>query len=258
MRHFNSGKYLKLAENAKSDYPFDLTDKPEEAQTFEFVSINSNETDINNFTESEIFKIKVDRLIPSPDKADYICIESRSDSDYMFYEDANFDKKKVMIGNPSKTNLFDTFKFIIPKEEEYLELSLCIDSREYIESFSERLVKSENVIHELKKIKEGISKVYLKIMEFIQNKLKGKIRADNHVGQIVPHRQDMVAKVGILNSIFHLLSLINRNMYENSPYQILEELEISDLDFDGFSNLLEVLLKTIHVSVIRNTTNLVQ
>ena len=258
LRHFNSGRYLKLSDNPGSDYPFDLTDKSEEAETFELVSINSDVKDVNNFTENEIFKMKIyesSHLM----LGNYLSIESRSDSDYMFYEDANFDKKKVVITFPSKTNLTDTFKMIIPKEDEYLELSLCIDSREYIDSFSDRLVKSENVINELKTIKEGISKVLLKIMDFIQNKLMGKIRSDYDVGEIVPHRQEMVAKVGILNNIFYLLSLINRNMYDfDTNDDILETLEISEEDFEGYSDLLEILLRSIHVAVMDNPINLLQ
>ena len=153
----------------------------------------------------------------------------------------------------------DTFKMIIPKEDEYLELSLCIDSREYIDSFSDKLVKSENVINELRTIKEGISKVLLKIMDFIQNKLMGKIRSDYDVGEIVPHRQEMVAKVGILNNIFYLLSLINRNMYDfDADDEILEVLEISEEDFEGYSDLLEILLRAIHVAVMDNPINLLQ
>lgn len=258
LRHFNSGRYLKLSDNPGSDYPFDLTDKSEEAETFELVSINSEMKDVNNFTENEIFKMKIDGATHLL-LGNYLSIESRSDSDYMFYEDANFDKKKVVITFPSKTNLTDTFKMIIPKEDEYLELSLCIDSREYIDSFSDRLVKSENVINELKTIKEGISKVLLKIMDFIQNKLMGKIRSDYDVGEIVPHRQEMVAKVGILNNIFYLLSLINRNMYDfDTNDDILETLEISEEDFEGYSDLLEILLRSIHVAVMDNPINLLQ
>ena len=91
LRHFNSGKYLKLSNAPGSEYPFDLTDKSEEAETFEFLSINSDEKDISNFTENEIFKIRIEganALMLN----NYLSIESRSDSDYMFYEDANFDK----------------------------------------------------------------------------------------------------------------------------------------------------------------------
>ena len=258
LRHFNSGKYLKLSNAPGSEYPFDLTDKSEEAETFELLSINSDEKDVSNFTENEIFKIRIEGA-NALSLNNYLSIESRSDSDYMFYEDANFDKKKSRISQPSKTNLVDTFKMIIPKEDEYLELSLCIDSREYIDSFSDRLVKSENVINELKTIKEGISKVLFKIMDFIQNKLMGKIRSDYDVGEIVPHRQEMVAKVGILNNFFYLLSLINRNMYNfDTNDEILEVLEISEEDFEGYSDLLEILLRAIHVAVMDNPINLLQ
>lgn len=189
----------------------------------------------------------------------FLCIESNEETDALFFEESNFNKKKVVATHPNNTNTYDAFKIIIPKEEEYLELSLCIDSREYIESFITRLESSSQVMHTLELIKEGISKVFISLLEFMQNKLKGKIRVEYGFGEIVLHRQEMVAKVGILNHIFTLLDLINQNIatFEDKD-DILEVLEISPEDFSGFENLLEVIIKTIHISSLNNSNNIIQ
>jgi hypothetical protein len=258
LRHYNTGNYLALAENLESEFPFDLTPDQEKARTFEVQPINSANKDINCMWESDIFKIKIELPGLSTDR-EYITIETWEESDYIFDEGANFNKKKIVRSTQSPTNLNDTFKFIIPKEEEYLELSLCIDSRSYIEAFIGKLKKNEDVLEKLNRFKEGLAKVLLKIMDFEQNKLRGKIRVDYGFGEIVPHRREMVAKVGILNYIFQLLSLIEGNMHTKTDVEeVLVMLEISPEDFEGFSNLLEILLKVLHLSVMNNPTNLTQ
>ena len=99
-------------------------------------------------------------------------------------------------------------KLLFQKKKKYLELSLWIDSREYIQLFIQKLETAQNLINILIQIKEGLSKVLIKILQFIQNQLNGKIRSDYAIGQIIPYRQDMISKVGIIHQLIKLLNLI--------------------------------------------------
>mmetsp|Transcript_1653 Transcript_1653/g.2058 ORF Transcript_1653/g.2058 Transcript_1653/m.2058 type:complete len:123 (+) Transcript_1653:258-626(+) len=118
--------------------------------------------------------------------------------------------KKAIIKKPNKNNAFDTFKIIIPKDDKYLELSMCTDSREYIDTFVKILENCTEVEDYLDNVKEGISSLLIDLMDFMKNQQTGKIRKDYSVGQLVPHRQNMISRVGILGSIFKFLSLFDQ------------------------------------------------
>ena len=67
--------------------------------------------------------------------------------------------KKVHIGREDVISTFDTFHMIFPKEDEYIELALCMDSKAYLESFVNKLALSNNKIESLEDWKSGIGKV---------------------------------------------------------------------------------------------------
>jgi hypothetical protein len=155
--------------------------------------------------------------------------------------------------------MFDTFKFIIPKEDEYMELSLCLDSREYIEGFYSKLVDTSNFLKRLLSVKAGLSKVLYKLLDFMLNKLPGKIRSEYSIGQIVPHRQEMIAKVGILGQVINLFGLISEKaLSENSQEEFFLITEIDEDEFGGLDSLPEVMIKMLHVTVIDNSKNVAQ
>ena len=58
LRNFNTGKFL-VYTNKNNEVTFDLTQAPDLATTFEFISIINDSKDVNEFTEHEIFKIKI-------------------------------------------------------------------------------------------------------------------------------------------------------------------------------------------------------
>ena len=165
-----------------------------------------------------------------------------------------------MINKSSKNNTYDSFKIIIPKEEKYMELASLIDSREYIQLFSQKLIRStSNFSTVLVHIKDGLSQVFINIIQFIQNQLKGKIRSDYAIGQTIPHRQDMIVKVGMLSQIFKLLALIAENVdLHMNKETILKDLAISPYEFNRFENFIEVILKTIDLTIYENPTNIKQ
>lgn len=254
LRNFNSGKYIHLPQDrVQLGCPFKLVDEAESAAVFKILPVNTSELDVNNFTESEIFKIQAWNTRPIGNS--FITIESNEDSEALLFENSNFNIKQLFLTEPFKNNTFDAFKFIIPKEDEYMELSLCIDSREYIQSFALKLERSTNILDTLEVLKEGISKVFLKLLEFMQNKLKGKVRPEYKIGEIIPHRQEMIAKVGILKALFELLDLISYNFIEGEEDELIRVLEIDGEDFEGFEDMLEVIIKTVHTSAINNPTN---
>ena len=117
-----------------------------------------------------------------------------------------------------------------------------------------------NVLDTLEMLKEGISQVLINLLEFMQNKLKGKVRPEFKIGDTIPHRQEMVAKVGILKALFELLELIANNFdeTEESAQHLESLLKISWEDFSGNENMIEVLVKTIRVITMNNKTNVVQ
>ena len=204
-RNFNSGKFLVFNPNDK-DKVFDLTQDKEEATIFEFKSIISDLKDINEFTEDEVFKLKI---TDKDDKSqNYFCIENIDSNMFFGDKHLDIDYKKCIVSKPAEDNTYDSFKILIPKEEKYLEISLCIDSREYIHLFIQKLEATSNFMDVLVHFKEGLSKVLIKILQFIQNQLNGKIRSDFAIGQIIPHRQDMISKVGMLFQLMKLLDII--------------------------------------------------
>jgi hypothetical protein len=157
------------------------------------------------------------------------------------------------------TNLFDTFKFVVPKEEEYLELTFSIDARQCIEIVALRLLNSQSVNETLEKLKESFSKVLLKIMDFMLNQLQGRIRVDYNIGEIIPHRQIMIAKLGILDTVLYILTLIQNNIKEpRNTKEYLGKMAIPSDAFDGYKNLLEVIIKTLHVSILNNQVNTIR
>ena len=131
LRNFNTGKFLVYSAK-NNETVFDLTQSQESATVFEFMSIINDSKDVNEFTESEVFKIKI---VDKDEKSqNYFCVEE-SDSNNLYSDDkgVNTDIRKWVINKPSRNNTYDSFKIIIPKEEKYLELASLIDSREYIQ-----------------------------------------------------------------------------------------------------------------------------
>ena len=257
INNFNSGMYLAYTSNNPNSQ-FDLVHDKENATKFELKSIINDNNEVSEFTENEIFKIKIFEDNSNSEK--YILIEETNTSD-LFFEENDFDDdfKKCIISQQSKQNMNDSFKVIIPKEEKYLEISIWIDSREYIQLFIDKLEISSDFLNTLTYVKERLSKDFIKILEFIQNQLPGKVRSDFTIGQLVPHRQDMVAKVGIIFQICKLLTLIatNLNFNENRD-KILSKLAISPVEFDKFENLLEVIIKTLDLILVDNPRNITQ
>jgi len=252
LRNFNSGKYLSYSNGIKlTQSPLELVDDSEMATQFKLLSINSNEIDINNFKDTDIFKVKV-----SDEEDSYLKVTSGDETDHLFAVDTNLDYKSLKVGIQELTNIDDTFKFIIPKQEEYMELSLCLDSRDYVDNFYMKISGSSNVIQKLGALKEGLAKVFTQLLDFSQNRMKGKIRVEYSVGEIVPHRQEMISKVGILTQVFKLLRLIDESLPEDIDYDdLLEFLEIDFEEFGDNDNLLEVLIKTVHVVSKNNVKN---
>lgn len=195
----------------------------------------------------------------NPQRKNYLWIESSQDSDTLFEDDMNYYKKRVCTDIEDTTNVFDTFKFIIPKEDEYMELSLCLDSREYIDGFYSKLIDTNHFSKKLVGVKAGLSKVLYTLLDFMLNKLPGKIRSEYSLGQIVPHRQEMVAKVGILGQVISLFGLINEKaLSENKQEEFLLMTELDSDEFGGLDSLPEVMIKTLHVIVINNPINVAQ
>ena len=122
----------------------------------------------------------------------------------------------------------DNFAFILCKKNKLITL------------ISDKLELSSDFLLTLVYVKDMISQDFIKIVEFIQNQLSGKIRHDFTIGQLVPHRQDMVAKVGIIFQIWKLLTLISEYVTVNNRDSVLRQLSISPDEFDKFENLLEV------------------
>ena len=226
LRNFNNGKFLLYTPDNKNAV-FDLTQDRDEATTFEFTSIVSELKDINEFTEDEVFKLKIVEKDNKSNK--YLWIEDSENKNLYFDgNELDVDSMKCAIKNPAEDNTYDSFKIIIPKEDKYLELSLWIDSREYIQLFIQKLETTQDFSKTIGCIKEGLAKVLIKILHFIQNQLSGKIRSDFAIGQIIPHRQDMISKVGMLNQIFTLLSLIKSNLkFDKHKSETLKLLSLS-------------------------------
>jgi hypothetical protein len=254
LRNFNSGKYLSLSKDENdSKWSLNLTDDADQAVELNFIAVNSDKVDINTFNEAEIFKIKIANDLD--DK--FLVIESNEDQD-AFFKEEGFYNKKVTIGQQTLVNKYDTFKVIIPKEDEYNELSFCIDTREYIHSFASKLYKSKDVLTKVSHFKEGMAKIFIKLLEFMQNRHKGKTRIEYSVGKIVPHRQEMVSKVGIIDIMFTLLEFVKDKDNDEIKDEILSQLYLSADDFAGFDNLLEVIIKTIHITAKDNQNNTMQ
>lgn len=58
LRNFNTGKFL-VYSGKNNQAMFDLTQSPDSATVFEFTSIINDSKDVNEFTENEIFKIRI-------------------------------------------------------------------------------------------------------------------------------------------------------------------------------------------------------
>ena len=120
-KNFNSGKYICCPDKNSGDCPLSLVEDQKLATKFKITAINSDQKDVNSFTVTEIFKIKA---VKEGKGELYLNIEPSNDSGENFFGDSNLNTKKVLIKNKKKHNTLDSFKFIIPKEEDYMELSL--------------------------------------------------------------------------------------------------------------------------------------
>ena len=257
IRNFNNGKFLLLTQNNQYSQ-FDLVNEKAEATYFELISIINDNDDASEFTESEIFKIKI--VENNNSNNSFIWIEETDTTNLLIEEsEVDSDFRKWIVSEQSDENTNDWFKIIIPKEEKYLEISIWIDSREYIQLFIERLEASSQFINTVSHIKDGTARILFRIIDFLQNQLPGKIRSDYIIGQLVPHRQDMVAKVGIIYQISKLLEIITENLnFKEDKFEILNKFSISPIEFDKFENLLEVIIKTLDLIVIDNPLNIAQ
>ncbi|CAI2387002.1 unnamed protein product [Moneuplotes crassus] len=256
IRNFNNGKYLKAIRTSHQDVcPIELVESGDEASSFFFLSINSDKPDTASITERDIFKI----MLPGEGEDEpniFMSMEPDDKKDDYLEDHSYSDKKKVRLDKQFKVNTFDAFKVIIPKEDEYMELSLCLDSREYVDLFFSKLLKTQDVRDFIYSKKEGYATVFIQLLDFMWNKLKGKTRAEYKIGEIIPHRQEMVSKVGILQKMFDFLEVIDQIVTQDNQDEILSEFELDE--YEGFNNLLEVTIKTIHVATMNHQNNTLQ
>lgn len=166
------------------------------------------------------------------------------------------DKKFIFLRTKSLTQEHDTFTFYTPSYDEYLELSTSLDSREYIDLLCNKLSNTNNAIDLLNDFKEGISTIALRIRKLILNCLRGKVRAEKLIYEIVPHRQVAIAKVGMISSLLHLITIISAHIEEYEMNQdIIDKLALPKAEFDGYGNLIEILFHTLLVCVANNQDN---
>ena len=154
-KHFNTNRYMKInTDNPES--PIEYTKSKKKASKFKLEPCNHSKVDYNMVTEKVCFKLK---LVQEKDqKPIFLRIESVSEES-LFDEDITRNKKKVHIGEEDDISKYDTFHMIFPKEDEYIELALCMDSKRYLESFVNKLKLSDNKIESLEDWKSGIGKV---------------------------------------------------------------------------------------------------
>jgi hypothetical protein len=257
LRSFNSRMYLQYGYDLRDAHPFDLVEDCSERCVFLIESIGKEEKNASNLDESNKFRIQIKEDIVEGDRC-CLCMENKDENAFDIKGDTNFDKRNAVLGTCYQVDLLNAFKFIIPKEEEYLELTFCIDARQCIEIVALKLQKSQNVSVTLEKLKESFSKVLLKVMDFMLNQLQGRIRVDSNIGEIIPHRQAMVAKVGILDTVLYILTLIQKSLEEANTDEYLEKMAIPFEIFNGHTNFLEVIIKTLHVSIINSQFNIIR
>jgi hypothetical protein len=97
---------------------------------------------------------------------------------------------------------------VFPKDDTYRELVFSKDTHVYLKTFIKTIQNSSAFFETLKDISRAMTKVFLSIYQFLNNELEGLIRSEFDIGENIDYRQEMVAKVGILNSIFELLTII--------------------------------------------------
>ena len=213
--------------------------------------MNTDKTNVNRYTGSEVFKIQA--IGKKAEKEKYLTINNQ-DSEALFSQNLNSNIKKLVLGEQDEDNNVDSFKFIIPKDDEYLELSVCIDLRKVIKVYISKLKTNLVFWMTLKELVEAVSQKLIILNEFMQNKLKGKMRAEYKFGEIIPHRQEMIAKVGILKALFKLLDLVLSETPKGGT-TLLSDLQRDKDNYGRYENMFEALIETIHTATKNNPTN---
>ena len=68
----------------------------------------------------------------------------------IFRDSASSKFKKHTVRDPCEVNKFDTFKIVFPEEEEFLEITFCVDTFAFMQQILESLRKAQDFIAKVK------------------------------------------------------------------------------------------------------------
>ena len=174
------------------------------------------------------------------------------------------DTKVVNVGEPDSINYLDTFKFDFPNQTEFLEMQFCGDMFQTMSKVVNLLKRSTNkddLLLNLEFFGPGIAKIFYKIKLFVMNSLEGMIINTKQQDRYLPHRQEQIAKVGLLGLFFEFLGHIQADANTETEraheyYQKLSEsLVFSISSVRRYNNCLNLLFDTLHDVVINNCDN---
>lgn len=108
-------------------------------------------------------------------------------------------------------------------------------------------------------ISGGLYKTFQKIYKFLVNELEGRINSDYDIGETVEYRQEMVAKVGILEEIFEFLRVcvdMQEELTEKGWSEaLLHSLKLPKSESNEFNNILELIFETLYTLFLGNAHN---
>ena len=218
LKHFNTGKYMIInnGDDIFQDYA-GLSEERSPNSEVVFEPVNTENENVMGYTTNTIFKIRAYSVGADAEK-NYLRFATPEDSEKLQEkiskdkdEDATLDTEGVASNNflvvkdACPINKFDTFNLVFPNDDTYRELVFCKDMYVYLNTFLSRLKSNDDVLSKLPEVAMGLYKIFDKVYRFLNNELEGRINADYDIGEIVEYRQQMIAKVGILGSIFELL-----------------------------------------------------
>lgn len=116
-------------------------------------------------------------------------------------------------------------------------------------TYIDKLKNNDNVIETLSEISSGLFKTFNSIYKFLNNQLEGRTNSNYDIGEIIPYRQQMIGKVGILESTFDLLTECKEGRDDNDEEGWADSLHhvfsLHGKESGEFKNTLDLIFETL-------------
>ncbi|CDW74252.1 UNKNOWN [Stylonychia lemnae] len=278
LKNMMTGQYL-TAQHYDGMTSISMTKEDLPDQEFEIVPVNIRVDETKSIDKQLVFKIRTCPMnIGEYEEPKYLRASNHLHSSphlqqtiqHIVFDETDHQRQHFILGKECELNKYDTFKFVFPDNDEFLEINICADSMQMLYSVIKSIQKQKGLPSFLQNQENfqllATSNIMIGLLNYCNNKLEGKILPKQKMGEPVPYRQKLLERIGLLDYLFDYLDLIidskirkpaitiasrkDQKQWETQIHQVFQ-LRNKGADTEYMGSLLEIIFELIY-SIVQN------